>query len=116
MPDSPILSVKFNLGDHPYDYQLEIWKNMEECRYYIREHSDATPRNFDQFLTVGQTLRWIHTGKADRNYTWHDIDFFNGLDFQKKIILDMRWEEVADSGALLPLELNVTFPGVGFKG
>jgi hypothetical protein len=59
---------------------------------------------------VGQTLRWIHTGKADRNYLWNDIDFFNGIDFQKKIILDMRWEEVADSGALLPLQLNITFP------
>jgi hypothetical protein len=41
---------------------------------------------------------------------WNDIDFFNGIDFQKKIILDMRWEEVADSGALLPLQLNITFP------
>ena len=109
MPNTLIMTLKFNLGDYPYDYELEIWKNIPECRYYIREHADATPRNFDQFLTVGQTLRWIHTGKADRMYTWHDIDF-NGIDYQKKIILDMRWEEVADSGALLPLELNVTFP------
>jgi len=110
MQNIHVMTVKFNLGDYPYNYELEIWKNLEECRYYIREHADPTPRDFDQFLTVGQTLRWIHTGRADRNYLWNDIDFFNGIDFQKKIILDMRWEEVADSGALLPLELNITFP------
>lgn len=110
MQNVHVMTLKFNLGDYPYDYELEIWKNIPECRYYIHEHADATPRNFDQFLTVGQTLRFIHTGKADRNYMWNDIDFFNGIDFQKKVILDMRWEEVADSGALLPLELNVTFP------
>jgi hypothetical protein len=110
MPNIHVMTLKFNLGDYPYDYELEIWKNILECRYYIREHADTTPRNFDQFLTVGQTLRFIHTGKADRNYTWQQIDFFNGIAFQKKMILDMRWEEVADSGAMLPLELNITFP------
>jgi hypothetical protein len=41
---------------------------------------------------------------------WQDIDFFSGPEFQKKCILDMRWEEVVDSGALLPLVLNITFP------
>lgn len=110
MQNIHVMTVKFNLGDYPYDYELEIWKNISECRYYIREHADPTPRDFDQFLTVGQTLRLIHTGRADRNYLWNDIDFFSGSEFQKKIILDMRWEEVVDSGALLPLEMSITFP------
>lgn len=111
MTHLPILNVHFNIRDYLYDYKVEIWKDETNCRFYIREETEGKiPRDFDQFFTIGQTLRQIHTGKADRNYTWHDIDFFNGADFQKKIILDMRWEEMADSGALLPLELNITFP------
>lgn len=104
------MKIHFNVGDYPYDYQLEIWKNEETSKFYVRESDDKTPRYFDQFMTVGQTLRWIHTGKADTNYMWQDIDFFSGAEFQKKIILDMRWAEVDDSGALLPLELSITFP------
>lgn len=112
MTHSQIMRVHFNIGDYPYDYKLEIWKNENEneCRFYVRECDDNTPRYFDPFMTVGQTLRWIHTGKPDTNYTWHDIDFFSGAEFQKKFVLDMRWEELVDSGALLPLELNITFP------
>jgi hypothetical protein len=41
---------------------------------------------------------------------WQDIDFFSGAEFQKKYVLDMRWEELVDSGALLPLSLSITFP------
>lgn len=104
------MKIHFNVGDYPYDYQLEIWKNEETGKFYVRECDDNTPRYFDQFMTVGQTLRWIHTGKADTNYMWQDIDFFSGAEFQKRIILDMRWAEVDDSGALLPLDLSITFP------
>ena len=110
MTHSQIMKIHFNVGDYPYDYQLEIWKNENECKFYVRECDEKTPRYFDQFMTVGQTLRWIHTGKADTNYMWQDIDFFSGAEFQKKIILDMRWAEVDDSGAILPLHLNITFP------
>ena len=112
MTHFPIMKLHFNIGDYPYDYQLEVWKNAGTgtCFYYIREVVDTTTTHFDQFLTVGQTLRRIHTGKADTNYTLHDIDFFSGTELQKKLVLDMRWEEVVDSGALLPLTLNITFP------
>jgi len=106
-----VMTVHFNNDDYPYDYELEIWKNAGSgiCLFYIREE-DATI-HFDQFLTVGQTLRWIHTGKADTNYTWHVIDFYSGSESQKKNLLDMRWEELVDSGVTLPLSLSVTFAG-----
>ena len=112
MTDFPIMRLHFNTADYPYDYELEIWKNAgpETCLFYIREVVDTTTTHFDQFLTVGQTLRLIHTGTADTTYTWHDIDFFSGSEFQKKYVLDMRWEELVDSGSILPLELNITFP------
>jgi hypothetical protein len=109
MTHSQIMKIHFNSSDYPYDYQLEIWKNENECRFYVRECDEKIPRDFDQFMTVGQTLRWIHTGKADRNYRWQDIDFFSGAEIQKKYVLDMRWEELVDSGAVLPLELNIVF-------
>jgi len=110
MTHSEIMKIHFNVGDYPYDYQLEIWKNGDTGKFYVRECDEKNPRYFDQFMTIGQTLRWIHTGKADTNYMWQDIDFFSGAEFQKRIILDMRWAEVDDSGALLPLELSITFP------
>jgi hypothetical protein len=110
MTHSQIMKIHFNVADYPYDYQLDIWKNENECSFYIRECDEKIPRYFDQFLTIGQTLRWIHSGKPDTNYTWHDIDFFSGADFQKKYVLEMRWEELVDSGVLLPLQLNITFP------
>jgi hypothetical protein len=106
------MKIHFNSADYPYDYKLEIWKNFGTgtCFYYIREVVDTTTQHFDQFLSIGQTLRLIHTGNADTNYTWHDIDFFSGGEFQKKFVLVMRWEELADSGLMLPIELNITFP------
>lgn len=125
MTHIPIMKLRFNNDDYPYDYELEIWKNQDTCKYYFREQLDclcpehgepncagcrlSAVSDFDQFLTIGQSLRWVHTGKADTKYTWHDIDYFNGPEFQKKIILDMRWEELADSGACLPLSLNISF-------
>lgn len=112
MTHTRIMRIHFNSADYPYDYHLEIWKNWGTgtCFYYIREVVDTTTQHFDQFLSIGQTLRLIHTGKADTNYTWHDIDFFSGSELQKKFVLDMRWEELVDSGVMLPLELNITFP------
>ena len=108
-----VLSIHFNSDDYPYDYHLGIWKNQGSgtCLYYILE--DNVPSHFDQFLTVGQTLRWIHTGKADTEYGWKDIDFFSGSDLQKKYVLDMRWEELLDSGMASPFPLMMTihFPG-----
>lgn len=108
-----VLSIHFNSDDYPYDYHLGIWKNQGAgtCLYYILE--DNVPSHFDQFLTVGQTLRWIHTGKSDREYGWKDIDFFSGSDLQKKYVLDMRWEELLDSGMASPFPLMMTihFPG-----
>ena len=104
------MKIHLNNDDYPYDYEVEIWKDVNNCRYYILEEAGLDPRDFDQFLTVGQTLRGIHTGTVDAQYTWHDIDFFSGSEIQKKFILDMRWEDVVDSGLLLPLTLNITFP------
>jgi hypothetical protein len=108
-----VLSIHFNSDDYPYDYHLGIWKNQGSgtCLYYILE--DNVPSHFDQFLTIGQTLRWIHTGKADTEYGWHDIEFFSGSDLQKKCVLDMRWEELLDSGTAspLPLMMTIRFPG-----
>ena len=113
MTHFPVLSIHFNSDDYPYDYHLAIWKNggVGICLFYIRE--DDIPSHFDQFLTVGQTLRWIHTGKADTEYRWNDIDFFSGSDLQKKCVLDMRWEELLDSGMAspLPLMMTIRFPG-----
>jgi hypothetical protein len=113
MTHFPVLSVHFNSDDYPYDYHLAIWKNegVGTCLYYIRE--DDIPSHFDQFLTVGQTLRWIHTGKVDTEYRWNDIDFFSGSDLQKKCVLGMRWEELLDSGMAspLPLMMTIRFPG-----
>jgi len=115
-----VMHIHVNTDDYPYDYELEIWKDPDNCVFYARTPDFCTccyrgeelysVGNFDQFLTIGQSLRHFHTGKADRTYTWRDIDFYNGPEFQKKIILDMRWEEVCDSGALLPLKMNITFP------
>lgn len=113
MTHFPVLSIQFNSDDYPYDYHLAIWKNEGSgtCLFYILEND--IPSHFDQFLTIGQTLRLIHTGKADREYTWHDIDFFSGSELQKKYVLDMRWEEVLDSGMAspLPLMMTIRFPG-----
>jgi hypothetical protein len=113
MTHFPVLSVHFNSDDYPYDYHLAIWKNEGSgiCLFYILE--DDLPSHFDQFLTIGQTLRWIHTGNADTNYTWDDIDFFSGSDLQKKFVLDMRWEELLDSGMAspFPLMMTIRFPG-----
>jgi len=77
MTDFPIMRLHFNTADYPYDYELEIWKNAgpETCLFYIREVVDTTTTHFDQFLTVGQTLRLIHTGKADTNYTSAAVSF-----------------------------------------
>ena len=113
MTHFPVFSVHFNSDDYPYDYHLAIWKNegVGTCLFYILE--DEASSHFDQFLTVGQTLRWIHTGKADTEYGWQDIDFFSGSDLQKKYVLDMRWEELVDSGIAspLPLMMTIRFPG-----
>lgn len=122
-----IMNVHFNNDDYPYDYELEVWKDIHTCRYYFRDRLDslcpehgepncrgcrlATVQDFDQFLTIGQTLRWVHTGKADTNYTWRDIDYFSGAEFQMKYVLDMQWEEFVDSGTgVVPVSLNITFP------
>jgi hypothetical protein len=32
MLNTLIMTLKFNVDDYPYDYELEIWKNIPECR------------------------------------------------------------------------------------
>ena len=128
MTHIPIVEIRFNNDDYPYDYQLEVWKDTDTCTFYIREELESPcpehrePRcrtcsleitgNFDQFFTVGQTLRWIHVGTGDREYGTGNIDFLSRKDnaMFRRTVLDMRWEELVDSGLELPASICVTFP------
>lgn len=91
-----VATIYFNADNYPYDYQMDIWRDTSTGTFYVMDttfscysgscrcEADSGCGGYlkgvgsmtfgeiipDQTWTVGQTCRWIHTGKADFNYDW----------------------------------------------
>lgn len=72
-----------------------------------------------QSWTIGETCRWIHTGKGDKEYDWlqaglvtiwdnKEVNYTADKRFQKWF-LDFTWDELLRKG-FHHLSFDVTFP------
>lgn len=140
-----IANIYFNIDHYPNDYQMDIWLDNSTGTFYIMDTTFACYKGscgceadsgcrgamvgvgaltFGEIIptqswTIGETCRWIHTGKGDKKYNWLQVGLVTIWDnkedhytahkpFQKSF-LEYTWDELLRKG-FHHLSFDIFFP------